>query len=70
MTIMHRSESDEMTLCLVCGAEISVAVDRTFAVTDDTAVCFACAVERGGRYDELHDTWTRAPELSGVWRRE
>lgn len=63
---MHRTESDDLTLCMHCGAEISIAVDRTYAVTDQAGLCFACAVARGGSYDEAHDTWTRLPTLAGL----
>jgi hypothetical protein len=61
---MHRSEADLLIHCSECGSEISLAVDRSYAVTEDEGMCFACAIERGGVYDELHDAWTQAPALS------
>jgi hypothetical protein len=51
---------------LSCGAEISLGVDRAFALSEDAALCFACAVGRGGSYSEAHDRWTKAPNLSGL----
>jgi hypothetical protein len=35
-------------------------------VTEDAALCFACAVRRGGSYSEAHDHWTKAPNLKGL----
>jgi hypothetical protein len=63
---MHRSEARELVDCLSCGAEVSLGVDRVFAVTEDAALCFACATKRGGTYSEAHDRWTKAPSLSGL----
>ena len=63
---MHRSEEDQFVNCLHCGSEISLSRDRTFVLSEDGGLCFACSVRRGGRYDEIHDTWTKAPDLSGL----
>jgi hypothetical protein len=63
---MHRSEADQLVGCLQCGAEISLETDRPFVLAEERALCFRCAVERRGAYDEAHDTWVRAPDLSGL----
>jgi hypothetical protein len=63
---MHESETYDQTLCLQCGASVSIARDRAYALGDDEALCFSCAVARGGEYDELHDRWTAAPSLKGL----
>jgi hypothetical protein len=63
---VHETESNELVNCVVCGAEMSLQLDRSFAVTGSSGLCFGCAVARGGRYDASHDTWTRAPDLTGV----
>jgi hypothetical protein len=63
---MHRSEALDLVACLSCGAEVSLGVDRAFALTEDSALCFACAVRRGGSYSEAHDQWTKSPNLSGL----
>ena len=63
---MHQSESNELVKCLACGAEISLALGRAYAVTDTSGLCFRCALERGGSYDEAQDTWSRAPTVAGV----
>jgi hypothetical protein len=67
---MHRSEAAELVHCLDCGEEISLALDRAFACEDDAGICFACAIKRGGIYDETHDTWTHAPDITGLNERE
>lgn len=63
---MHRSEAEDLVECLQCGAEVALGADRVFAVTDDDALCFECAIARGGIYEEHHDVWTKAPDLSGL----
>ena len=63
---MHRSEALDLVACLSCGAEVSLGVDRVFPVTEDAALCFACAVRRGGSYSESHDRWTHAPNLNDL----
>jgi len=65
-TTMHRSENRELANCVICGAEIAPGRDRTFEVTSDQFLCFACAVRRGGSWDEQHDRWTTEPQTSDL----
>ena len=67
---MHRSESRELATCLICGAEIAPERDRAFAMSGDTFLCFACAVRRGGSWDEGHDRWTTEPQTGDLPPRE
>jgi len=67
---VHRSESRELTLCAVCGAEIRVAGDRAYAFGADGALCHACAVARGGVYDEQRDRWLQDADTSDLEREE
>lgn len=62
---MHRSESDELTSCVACGAEVSIALDRSYALDEQHALCMQCALSRGGRYDEHQDRWIELPRLDG-----
>jgi len=61
---MERDE--ELTNCADCGAEISPATDRAFAVNDDVYICFECALKRGGVFDEKTDRWTSAPNVENI----
>lgn len=63
---MHRSESFDLVACVDCGAEISLGADRVYPVTEEAGLCLACAMKRGGVYDEAHDNWKKAPSLSGL----
>ncbi len=63
---MHRSETLELASCAVCGAEIAPARDRAYAAGTDAFLCFACATQRGGTWDEAHDRWLEAPDTSGL----
>lgn len=60
---MEEDEWLQETRCVVCGAEIVPGRDRAFALGDSAAMCFACALARGGGYDEALDRWVQAPKL-------
>lgn len=60
---MHSTEWNELVECLDCGATIA-STDCAYAITDETFLCFSCAVRKGGVYDADHDRWTVAPNVS------
>jgi hypothetical protein len=62
----HREELEDQVTCASCGAQISRASERGFAFGESSVLCFACAEQRGGRYDSDEDRWTRAPSLAGL----
>jgi hypothetical protein len=57
---------DEAVDCVDCGAVLWPDVDRTFACSADTYLCFECAERRGGVYDEEADGWSVPPDMSGL----
>jgi hypothetical protein len=63
---VHRTEELELDVCAECGAEVHATRDRGYALDSERVLCFACAERRGGAYDELHDIWTAAPDLSDL----
>ena len=67
---MHRSETLALATCAVCGAEIAPARDRAYAAGPDTFLCFACATQRGGTWDEQQDRWIEDPDTTGFPLRE
>ncbi len=60
---MHRSENRTLVDCADCRATIAPS-DRVFAISDETFLCFECAVKRGGVYDEPHDRWLVEPNVA------
>jgi len=55
--------------CIECGSEIDAdqaVAQRTFALTDELVLCHACALRRGGVYDDAEDKWKLAPRLEDV----
>jgi hypothetical protein len=58
---MHREEWSELGECVVCGEAVSLTTDRAYALADRDCLCFRCATERGGVYDEKEDRWKVAP---------
>lgn len=63
---MHRSEERWLARCADCGAEIRPGHDPAFTFGTDGALCAACAVRRGGRYDAEHDHWTEEPDYADL----
>lgn len=63
---MHRSETHELVQCASCGAEIRPSIDRAYVITSRTSLCFDCALERGGRYDEQRDVWSTLPRADDL----
>ncbi len=63
---MHRSEEALHETCASCGAEV-LSTERPFAFEtcdgEPAVLCYACAVARGGSYEEPHDRWVRAPDV-------
>ena len=55
--------------CIECGSPIDAdqaVAQRTFALTNELVLCHACAVRRGGVYDDAEDKWKLAPRLEDV----
>lgn len=67
---MHRSETRELAACAACGAEISPGRDRAYSFGEEAMLCWACAVRRGGTYDEEHDRWVDPPATRDLPRAE
>ncbi len=63
---MRRSEDYELDSCAACGGEVHVSRDRTYALDAERVLCFACAVQRGGSYDEQHDLWRETPDVADL----
>jgi len=59
-------DSIAVECCLDCGAEVVAYAARAFAIGSRGALCFDCAVRRGGLYDEITDRWDRDPTLDGL----
>jgi hypothetical protein len=62
---MNSEDWNQETECADCGATISPMTDRAFGFDDDTYLCFACATERGGVYDDRDEVWTVFPDVTG-----
>jgi len=63
---MHRSDERSLVECAACGANVDIDLGRSFALGPASALCFECALERGGRFDEATDSWVETPSLSDV----
>ncbi len=63
---MHRSESENLVPCVACGAETAASLERAFSIGSDTILCYECAKQRGGRWDEERAIWSREPDVVGL----
>ncbi len=63
---MHRSETEGLVPCVVCGVETAAALERGFSIGADSVLCYECAQRRGGRWDEERAIWTREPDVVGL----
>jgi hypothetical protein len=61
---MEDQEWEDQVDCIDCGAAIRPDLDRTFALGDETFLCHACALARGGAYDGDRDRWEIAPSTN------
>jgi hypothetical protein len=63
---MHQTESNELTACVECRAEVSPGPDRAYVYSDELVLCFDCAVKRGATWDAKHERWDGKPDLGGL----
>lgn len=63
---MHRETLAELVDCADCGAPVDVGRERGYQGAGNWALCQACALERGGHFDENEDRWTVQPEVTGL----
>ena len=63
---VHRSEAEMLIPCADCGAETTPALERGFGIASDLVLCFDCARQRGGRWDEELARWSIEPDLMGL----
>jgi hypothetical protein len=55
--------------CADCGAPMEGS-ERSYAFGEQSVLCWACAVRRGGRHDAQEDTWITAPAVDDLLRSE
>ena len=65
---MHESEAALYETCASCASEV-LASERAYAF-GDSVVCYECSLARGGIYDDVHDRWTRTPDVAELRRGE
>ena len=63
---MHREESEQLTPCAACGAMIWPSTDRGYTFGSQQALCWDCAIRRGGTYDADKDRWTVDPNVGDL----
>lgn len=61
---MEAEEMDELVRCVDCGVMVAPGPERAYAISDETFLCFECAMRRGGAFDYDADNWSVPPDLS------
>lgn len=65
---MQGDEEDEREIacaCADCGESIPGGV-RSYEFGEQSALCWACAVKRGGSYDAKRERWTTKPSTANL----
>jgi hypothetical protein len=64
---MLQPSEDDLAPCADCGQLIPFGSGvRAYPFGLDQALCWDCAIRRGGGYDELEDRWVRPPHLADL----
>lgn len=62
-----RDERDEgLGPCTDCGQDIGLEASGSYEGTEGVALCWACALRRGGVYDADRDRWLVTPEVGDL----
>ena len=56
----------ELTRCVLCGSMVKPGGAPVYALDEDALLCFHCAVQRGGTYDEAAHNWVALPCCNGL----
>ena len=62
-------EIDELatpTVCSSCGAPLDGQEDRAYYFGESGALCWRCAIDRGGVYDADQERWAERPDVSDL----
>lgn len=57
---------DRTEACSHCGDRVAPGVERGFRSGISIVLCWRCAVERGGQYDEERNIWTVSPHIADL----
>lgn len=63
---MHREELEQLDVCASCQASIIPNEEESFAFGPNSVLCWKCAIDRGGVYNEYEERWTTAPNVSDL----
>jgi hypothetical protein len=66
MTSNDPEDREEREVCALCGERLATETEGGFRFGTGNALCPACALARGGRYDARRDAWEVAPDLTGL----
>ena len=62
----EQREAEIPLFCVECGVETVARLERGFAISSDAVLCFDCARQRGGRWDEEQARWSVEPDARGL----
>ena len=63
---MHRVGMNTVVDCAECEAPVDVGRERCYRGEGNWALCWGCAIARGGQFDENEGRWTRLPDVIGL----
>ncbi len=59
-------EREIASACADCGELIEPGGARSYEFGEQSQLCWACAVRRGGSYDARHERWVKKPSTANL----
>jgi hypothetical protein len=65
--MVERNARDEaMMTCTECGTDVGLDESHSFSGGGGVTLCWACAVKRGGVFDEKQERWRVPPRTADL----
>jgi hypothetical protein len=65
--MVERAKREELVgACMDCGEDVGLEDSHAFEWGGGGALCWTCALKRGGVYDEKYDRWVVAPKVEDL----
>lgn len=59
--LRHDTREDAVGSCADCEQDVGLEDSHAFTLPDGGLLCWACALIRGGVYDDKYDRWVVSP---------
>jgi hypothetical protein len=63
---MDAGSDAEVVECADCREPVAPESDVVYAFGNDSVICMACGLRRGGRYNAADDRWVTEPQVDAL----